>query len=153
MSGFGRFGERRQFSLLSSQTLRLDLTWSVFLIATALGSRIQAIRAGEAYAITRCAQHTPLNLAAFLCSSASFGRALAGYAAVVLVTPHLISHGIVTPEARLYIAAISLWAILFVAMMHWPTTAAFGTATALEAIFLLMLAGIDAELEAADGVR
>jgi hypothetical protein len=124
--------------------LRLDLTWSVFLIATALGSRIEAIRAGEAI--------TPLNLAAFLRSTASFGCALAGYAAVVLVTPYLISHGIVTLETRLYIAGISLWAILFVAVMHWPTTAAFGTATALEAIFLLMLAGIHAEVEAADGI-
>ena len=124
--------------------LRLDLTWSVFLIATALGSRIEAVRTGDTI--------RPLNLAAFLRSTASFGCALAGYAAVVLATPRLVSHGILTPETQPYLAGISLWAILFVAVMHWPTTAAFGTATALEAIFLLMLAGIHTEVEAADGI-
>jgi hypothetical protein len=121
--------------------LRFDLTFSLFLVLIALGSRMEAIRSPLGAA--------PLSWSSFGRSSLSFACALAGYAAFGFLVAHGLIPGVDSPDAGALLAGALLWGILFLAVMHWPTIDAFGTATVLQAFLFLMYAHSGSELDSA----
>ena len=123
---------------------RLDLTFALFLVLTSLGSRIEAIRAGD--------RSAPLGWPWFWQSFLSSGCGLLAYAALAWGLPQLVERGFISQESLPYATFVPLWGVLFLLVMHWPVTAALGTATVLEIFLLLMAVGIYSELEGVDVV-
>ena len=131
------------FGVLPDVTLRFDLTFSALLVCIGVGSRFEAIRYGDAV--------QSLTWASFLRSSTSFVSALLAYVAIVLATPLLVSSAILPPESMIYFVFIAMWGMLFLAVMHWPFAIAYGTASAMEVILVLLFIGARTEMVGAEG--
>lgn len=129
-----RVGWKHVFDLLGikdSSTLRIDLTFGLFLLTTAAGSRLEIIRAGL--------PTPPLNWWSFLRTSLSVGCAVIGYAIVSIAIERGILPGLSSGQGwGVVLSGALLWGLLFLAVMHWPAPAALGTATLLQAFLFLL---------------
>lgn len=123
--------------------LRLDLTFTVFLITTAVGSRLEVMRSTPNGAITgRPSFRTLLRTALFL------ALALIGYVSMAVAINVGIMPNIYTAApAGAFVFGVALWSLLYLAVAYWPTPEAIGTATLLEAFLFLQYAHVSANPE------